>query len=160
MLITLFTDAGYCPKTRIGTWAAWAKHDGATIRHSGVFKTLYTSSDVAEIYAGLNGLAFVFASVGVPPKSKIIHQMDCQPAIDCFQGKGYKTKEASLIVGPARVFFHTLLREYPTVVIEFRHVEGHRGDVTPRNAVNTWCDRECTRLLNLARRQPPQQEIA
>ena len=28
-----------------------------------------------------------------------------------------------------------------------RHVKGHKGAATPRNAVNTWCDRECRRLM-------------
>jgi hypothetical protein len=37
------------------------------------------------------------------------------------------------------------------VVVEFRHVGGHKGTVTPRNAVNTWCDGECRRLMRAAR---------
>jgi hypothetical protein len=32
-----------------------------------------------------------------------------------------------------------------------RHVKGHKGTVTPRNAVNTWCDKERKRLLAKAR---------
>ena len=35
--------------------------------------------------------------------------------------------------------------------IELRHVGGHRGTVTPRNAVNTACDRACDARLEEAR---------
>lgn len=35
VLITLFTDASYCAKTRIAAYAAWAKADGRTVRHAG-----------------------------------------------------------------------------------------------------------------------------
>jgi serine/threonine-protein kinase RIO1 len=37
------------------------------------------------------------------------------------------------------------------IAVEFRHVSAHKGVVTPRNAVNTWCDKECRRLMRLAR---------
>ncbi len=37
------------------------------------------------------------------------------------------------------------------IVVEFRHVTGHMGVATPRNAVNTWCDKECRKLMRLAR---------
>jgi hypothetical protein len=36
-------------------------------------------------------------------------------------------------------------------IAHFRHVHGHKGVVTPRNAVNTWCDSECRELMRLAR---------
>jgi hypothetical protein len=37
------------------------------------------------------------------------------------------------------------------IVVEFRHVTAHKGVSTPRNAVNTWCDTECRKLMRLAR---------
>ncbi len=52
------------------------------------------------------------------------------------------------------------------IEVEFRHVSGHRGTVTPRNAVNTWCDAECYRLMRQARaarltpRSTPQASMA
>ena len=37
------------------------------------------------------------------------------------------------------------------ITVEFRHVTAHKGVVTPRNAVNSWCDSECRKLMRLAR---------
>ena len=55
--ITLFTDAGFCPNTNIGTWAAWAKFDNnQTMRFSGVLKGFVQNSDVAELRAMANGI--------------------------------------------------------------------------------------------------------
>ena len=35
-----------------------------------------------------------------------------------------------------------MVREKEITLI-LRHVKGHEGTKTPRNAVNTWCDKEC-----------------
>jgi serine/threonine-protein kinase RIO1 len=37
------------------------------------------------------------------------------------------------------------------MVVEFRHLTVHKGVSNPRNAVNTWCDKECRKLMRLAR---------
>jgi hypothetical protein len=38
------------------------------------------------------------------------------------------------------------------VTLEFRHVSAHKGVATPRNAVNTWCDSKCRKLMRIARK--------
>jgi hypothetical protein len=48
MLITLFTDASYCSRSRVAAYAAWAKADGRTVRHSGVLKQPVPDSSLAE----------------------------------------------------------------------------------------------------------------
>ncbi|HUB45479.1 MAG TPA: RNase H family protein [Acetobacteraceae bacterium] len=149
MLITLFTDASYCDRLRIGAYAAWAKADGRTVRHSGVLRQAVTSSSLAETMALVNGIFVALAAMRPPVASKIIAQTDCLTAIHALTGMLRKA---------------TTIKQYETVVtayrdkiaatginVEFRHVSGHKGTVTPRNAVNTWCDAECRRLLRAAR---------
>jgi ribonuclease HI len=149
MLITLFTDASYCDRSRVGAYAAWAKADGRTVRHSGVLKQPVPSSSLAETMALVNGIHLAIAAMRPPSSSKIIAQTDCLTAIQALTGM---LKRAQAIRDYAAVI--AAYRDKVAaagVVVEFRHVRGHKGTVTPRNAVNTWCDGECRRLMRAAR---------
>jgi hypothetical protein len=151
MLITLFTDASHCADTHVAAYAIWAKTDGRTIRRAGVLKERPPDSAVAEAQAQalVNGLCFALAMLKPPTGSKIIAQTDCLSAIAALTGKLKKPR--------AIARFMAISSAYATrfadtgVEVEFRHVGAHKGVVTPRNAVNTWCDKECRRLMRLAR---------
>ena len=84
-----------------------------------------------------------------PPNSKIIAQTDCLSAIWALTGKLRKQKSV------ARYALVTAAYETRIastgIAVEFRHVSAHKGVVTPRNAVNTWCDKECRKLMRMAR---------
>lgn len=82
MLITLFTDASYCSRTKIAAYAAWAKVDGRTLRRSGVLKQPAANSTLAETMALVNGIHLVIAELRPPPSSRIIAQTDCLTAIE------------------------------------------------------------------------------
>jgi ribonuclease HI len=150
LLITLFTDAGFCPDRKIGTWAAWAKCNGVTSMVSGALRGNVEGSDIAEMRALVNGVCAVLARIKPPRGSRIIAQTDCQSAINAMLGTGYKKKQAKHRVRHATDEMRKRLTA-AGVQIKYRHVPGHLGMATPRNAVNTWCDRECTRLLRQAR---------
>ena len=160
-LITMFTDAGYCPDRKIGTWAVWAKRDGKAFRYSGVLRGEVDDSAIAELRAIINGGCAVLAAMKPETGTKIIAQSDCESAIGALLGSHYKRKEARKRVENATKLLQKRLRE-TGVVIEYRHVPGHRGTVNPRAAVNTWCDQECTRLLRQARQEAsqPQEKAA
>jgi serine/threonine-protein kinase RIO1 len=149
MLITLFTDASHCAKTHVAAYAVWAKADGRTVRRAGVLKGRVPDSSVAEAQAIVNGLCFALAALGPPPNSKIIAQTDCLSAIWALTGKLRKQKSV------ARYALVTAAYETRIastgIAVEFRHVSAHKGVVTPRNAVNTWCDKECRKLMRMAR---------
>jgi ribonuclease HI len=149
MLITLFTDASYCNRSRVAAYAAWAKADGRTVRHSGVLRQPVPNSSMAETMALVNGIHLAIAAMRPPAASKIIAQTDCLGAIQALSG----------LLRRAQVIrqYEAVIAAYRDkvaaagVVVEFRHVRGHKGTVTPRNAVNTWCDEECRRLMRAAR---------
>ena len=150
MLISLFTDAGFCPKAGIGTYAVWAKANGRTIRKSGVLKSKQDGSDLAELRALVNGVAFVVSMMRPPIGSRIIAQTDCLSAISAVTGQGYRNKKARERVADTLAFLQRTI-EAGQLRVEYRHVKGHKGNVSPRNAVNSWCDAECTRHLQTAR---------
>jgi ribonuclease HI len=149
MLITLFTDASYCSRSRVGAYAAWAKADGRTVRHSGVLKQTVENSSLAETMALVNGICVALAAMRPPAASKIIAQTDCLAAIHALSGMLRKTRTIRQ--------YESIVAAYRAkvaaagIVVEFRHVAGHKGTATPRNAVNTWCDEECRRLMRAAR---------
>lgn len=149
MLITLFTDASHCTKTHVAAYAAWAKADSRTVRRAGVLKERVRDSSLAETQALVNGLCFAMAALKPTPASKIIAQTDCLTAIEALTGRLRKQKSVAR--------FASVTAAYQTriastgIAVEFRHVSAHKGVVTPRNAVNTWCDRECRKLMRMAR---------
>jgi len=144
MLITLFTDASYCSRSRVAAYAAWAKADGRTVRHSSVLKQPVQTSSLAETMALVNGI-----HLGPPAASKIIAQTDCLGAIQALSGMLRRAEVIRQYAAVVAAYRDKVAAA--DVVVEFRHVGGHKGTVTPRNAVNTWCDGECRRLMRAAR---------
>ena len=142
-LVTLFTDASFSHKHNRGTWAARAKHKGATMRRSGIIKATLPNSDVAELSAIANGLVCVkqtWAEAG----SKIIIQTDSRNAINAINGGKY----GFAAMEPILAFIKNFVLDMGWT-LDLRHVKGHKGTATRRNAVNTFCDAECRRQMAL-----------
>ncbi len=149
MLITLFTDASHCSRTHVAAYAAWAKANGRTVRRAGLLKERVTDSSIAEAQALVNGLCFVLATLRPAEPSKIIAQTDCLVAIHALTGQLRKTRAIERYAPIVTIYTERVTR--PGLVVEFRHVSAHRGTVTPRNAVNTWCDEVCRSLMRQGR---------
>lgn len=150
-LITLFTDAGFCPRTRLASWAMWAKADGVAIRRSGMFLERPIGSDVAELKAMANGISLVISIMRPAHGAKIIAQTDFIAIVSAMTAPKIKrAKTRDRWQAAIDVVRDKLARS--GVTVEYRHVKGHKGTKTPRNAVNTECDKECRRLLKEARR--------
>lgn len=145
MIVTMFTDGAWNQQKRVGAWAAWMKMgDRATVRRSGMLlKFPMGQSGTAELAAIANGLA-VLASIEDPPwpRSRVIVQTDSQEAIDALT-RGSHTLECSAVV--VRHVLESIAKTGWR--LDLRHVKGHAGTATARNAVNTWCDAECRRLM-------------
>jgi ribonuclease HI len=143
MVITLFTDASHCPESRTATYAVWAKANGRTVRHCGVLEGRIHSAGHAEVRALANGIFVAVRLLQPEAGSRIIAQSDCQETLNALAGSIKRH-------GEVRRYVANLLSS-AGVAIEYRHVKGHRGTATPRNAVNTWCDRAARRLLRESR---------
>ena len=148
MLVTLFTDASFNRALGRGVWAAWAKADGKTIRYSGPL--LEPMPDIAEceLAAIGNGLAAVKAKFAPPFGSKIIVATDSAEAIASLRSRNHPRVKCRFLTN----YIHALAQAEGWT-LDIRHVKGHRGAATPRNAVNTWCDKECRRVMGLLLKQ-------
>lgn len=153
-LITLFTDAGFCPRTKLASWAIWAKANGVVIRRSGMLKDRPSDSGVAELRAMANGIILVLREMRPGPGAKIIAQTDCLTIIGALMGARLRKKAARERMQSAVDHVRLALAD-AGVTVEYRHVPGHAGKGTPRTAVNVECDKECRRLLKAAREAKP-----
>ena len=149
MLITLFTDASYCGRSRVAAYAAWAKADGRTVRHSGVLKQPVPNSSLAETMALVNGIHLVIAAMRPPAESRIIAQTDCLTAIQALTGMFRKARSIEQYAAVVAAYRQKIATA--GVAVEFGQVPGHKGTIKPRNAVNSWCDAACRRLMRAAR---------
>ena len=157
MLITLFTDASFSRRHGRGTWAAWFKANGATFRFSGIIRAQLTQSGDAELAALANGLVCVVRTLAPSANDKIIAQLDSAEAIGAVRFHNHPRPYVQAVLGHIAE-----LRKRCGFALDLRHVKGHRGDDTPRSAVNSWCDKECRRrmgelLASLARSADEQQ---
>jgi ribonuclease HI len=121
--ITIFADASYCPDTGAAGYGGWVKHGNPaqTLEFFGPITA--SNSTMAEVEAILITTSFI-PILGIDTYNKIVViTTDCTSAID--------------IINKQRL----LDKVIPGVQFKLKHVNGHRGTETPRNAVNTKCDR-------------------
>jgi|HubBroStandDraft_2_1064218.scaffolds.fasta_scaffold56532_3 ribonuclease HI len=143
-LVTMFTDASFTRKHNRGTWAAWAKMNGETMRRSGILKATLTRPELAELCAIANGLVALRLCWAEAVGPRVIIQTDCKGAIDRITGMAKSSTDTDKIV--------LYIRNYVKAQgwsLDLRHVKGHKGMATPRNAVNTFCDEECRRQMGI-----------
>lgn len=149
MLVTLITDAGWCPHKRIGVYAAWYRDTQTIYRKSGVMRGECLQSEHAEMAAIANGLHMVFSTFRHNQPLTVVAQSDCLGAVNLLQ-RGTRTSDPR----------HRYIQSVTTMIaaakatVIYRHVKGHvaTADREKRHMVNVWCDQECTRLLRQARR--------
>jgi ribonuclease HI len=149
-IITLFTDAGFHPPSKIGSWAAWAKFSGGEpLRRSGLLRGEIRDSGLAEYKALANGLVSVIRFFSPPPKTLILCHTDCDELVYQLNRLSAPTTnepKRRLVLNYVR-----RLQQNTETIIYGRHVSGHKGNRTSRNAANTWCDSECTKHLAFAK---------
>lgn len=163
MLVTMFTDATFNLRLRRGAWAAWAKANGKTIRYSGLIKEPILDIAEGELSAIANGLYAVMKKFEPEQGSRIIIATDSMEAIAALRNRNHPRVKCRILTN----YVHGLAIAKGWS-LDIRHVKGHKGDATPRNAVNTWCDKECRRLMGEllkaqikmeTAKQPEQQEL-
>lgn len=156
MLVTLFTDASWCPDHKVAGWAAWCKSDFGMRRSAGILKGEIPSPTYAELAALINGIWFVANHahpVKLPPKTRVIAQTDCLAAIDALRGTSKSPQMFALAAKGIE-----LIGRYK-MVMDFRHVKAHTNNTDrttkegKRSLVNDWCDNAARIEMKFARAQ-------
>lgn len=141
MFATLITDASH--SGWIGTWAAWTVSDNQRHTKSGILKGPIRDSNEAELKAIANGLALTQSRF--PEVKRILIQSDSLHALWVISGR-------ITPVNPAEIETKKLIcKRFSGIRLLTKHVKGHTRCKDARSFVNRWCDKECRRLLNIAR---------
>jgi ribonuclease HI len=124
LYITLVADASFCHTSKAYGWCFWIKHgvEPRTIVKSGGGIGIANSGD-AELEALMQGLQEIEALGTDMHKKYIVVQSDCTGALARLEPR----LKQLVALGAGKAYT--------------KHVKGHQGNKTPRNAVNTLCDR-------------------
>lgn len=155
MLVTVFSDASWCPRTKAGGWGAWAKSERVQwgVQFSGAFRRLASSSNEAEIMAAACALASTLRSEVATVGDTILFEIDNEHALrlvthDEPAGRRPRTpleKEAIEVLLDLKIRHGLVFRT--------RHVKGHSGrQRRDRFGVNELCDRLARKHMQEARR--------
>lgn len=155
MIITLYTDASYCPRTGAAGWAAWIRFGPGpehVVRRGGALTEDPKTSTGAELAAIANGLAVVGALLRdgadalaaanrarrnpAPPGSRhVVHvRSDSVGALDRLR-LNWRGAVAAYEGRCVRAALECA--EIHNCDLQLGHVKGHRGKADKRSAVNT-----------------------
>lgn len=149
MLVTINTDASFCPNSNYGAYAFWVVCNEFKITKSGVFKSKCKNPQDAEARCVINALKVVLsAHTGI---TKIVVNTDSRDVVAFLGGdkEHFKTaKSKAKLKHIQEAYREVLSRSLSRAKIEFRHVKAHSGVKDKRSWVNEWCDLEAKRQLN------------
>jgi len=137
VIVTAFSDASFCDGTKAAGWAGWVKSDRGRVSTGGVIRASVMSASEAEFCALANTLALGEKRGVLLANDWTIVQTDSLRAQLVLSGAAqYRLtpREREVVKWVERFVLRLSLR------LDVRHVKGHRGTVTPRNAVNSLCD--------------------
>ena len=137
MNVTAFSDASFCGETKAAAWAGWVKSDRGRIYQGGVIRTRILNSNEAEFCALANTLALAEKGGLLEAGDRMIAQTDnrrVQSVLTRAASPHLTQCEQEVVKWVEDLVKRLSLR------FHVRHVKGHLGSVTPRNAVNTVCD--------------------
>lgn len=126
LYITLIADASHCPHTQAYGWCWWVKHGHPAKTDLGVGGGIrMRGSQQAEVEALRAGIEFLSQNMEKQLKGKrVVIQSDCTGALKAIEPEMER------------------LRQLGAAMVYTKHVPGHRGHSTPRNSINTLCDRK------------------
>lgn len=148
-IVTVFTDASYCPNSRKGGWAMWAKRKkDEQIVHSHHFKRKIKDNNVAEMMAIANSLKYLYNKGWLEPNTRVVIGTDSQTCINVFEKNSVTYKEMRQ---PFSVIKQ--IEKECKIFIVMRHVKGHisLSKRNARNHVNNTVDLLSHRAMKRAR---------
>lgn len=146
MLVTIITDASFCPDTFAAGYGVWVASDRGRGTFGGPLHGV-TDSGEAEIKAACNGLHHAISNGYVMRGDRILIQLDCMPAISVLSRKCKpRHKEVEALEWIERIASSNGL------TLLFRHVKGHNKNCAkPRTLAQTKCDETAYMYMKMER---------
>lgn len=140
MLITVMSDASFCPTTKAAGYGYWIACDRGKIAGSGAFRVDVPSSGVAELLAAVNAIDRACKEGLVEKGDMILVQSDCLSAVKAFSFGRNRNSFCDLAwQGMLHVFN---LRREIGFKLKGKHVKGHSANISSRFASNNLCDQK------------------
>jgi ribonuclease HI len=138
MLVTILSDASYCPETRAGGYGYYAVSERGRSHGGGPMKALRANSQDAEMCAAVNAVHFALKYGIAVPGDALVMQMDCTGAMD-------KLKGAECPDGDSALHQWADLIHSNGLSVSFRHVKAHVTYAEARKSPRLWCNWLCDR---------------
>lgn len=171
MLISLFSDASMCHQKQVGGWAAWLKSDRGSMRLGAPFSVKVADTTIAEAMAVVNALSCGLRDGIILSGDVVLVQTDNNSVMGVLLGTSPRkitresrrrrkmswsdlrrdVAERNLEIGEISAAFSRLTSSR-SVTVRWRHVKGHMGNIDPRSAVNSYCDKIARDHMRAARR--------
>lgn len=176
--VTVFSDASFCARTKAAGWGCWVKGDKrASITDGGPLTAPMRTSTDAEAAALANALWTARKYGFLTPDTLVMLQSDCSgvlnyvlrtfpeardnpvaPTVGLSKAQAKKQKPVRCVAtkkdpepgSPIEAAMRTLkeIVEATGIVLEVRHVRGHKGQLGGRYGVNDLCDRTARKAMN------------
>lgn len=133
MLVTVMTDASWCPDTHAGGYGFWIACERGKLPGGGPFKVTVRSAGHAEMMAICNAIYDARKNGLVQAGDTVLIQTDCRQAMDVLTQRvhvGYKD-----IID----YFQDVTTR-GRLVVRFRHVKAHTANSDNRSVANKMCD--------------------
>ncbi len=169
MMLTLFADASFCPKTGAAGWGSWAIRDGWPKGKflGGVFRREITTSNTAELCGIASALWQHNKDGDLEGVKTLMLQCDNIVALGCIM-RHVRGAYVKNLPGKKNVFIHPApkmngklnmeaVEAIKTIVdgrsVMLRHIKGHNGTGDGRSWVNSQCDAEARRHMQARRKE-------
>lgn len=142
MLVTIMTDASWCPDTHAGGYGFWIACERGKLPGGGPFRVAVRSAGHAEMMAICNAIYDARKQGLVHVGDTLLVQTDCRQAMDVLEQRvhvGFKD-----IIDYFNSIRHGL-------TVHFRHVKGHTSNSDSRSVANKMCDKRAKEGMRIAR---------
>jgi ribonuclease HI len=147
MLVTIISDASFCPDTKVAGYAGWIASQRGKEMVSGPMQEACFDSMDAEMKGIINSIIAAGRKSLLQKGDKLIMQCDCIAAIERLNG--YRAPKNDREAELFRVYEGAVLKL--GIEVEFRHVKGHYASTDGRYAANRACDRKAKEHMRHAR---------
>lgn len=156
MLVTILTDASWCPDTGAAGYGYWIASNRGS-RPGGNSMRPAENPCHAEMMAVANGLAVALKAELVCDGDDVLVQSDSTDAIAGLKGERLRYETFTPAMAEVREYVVKLIADH-NLNVTYRHVKGHSNRREARFRANNHCDERAKSHMRRARRQLRQEK--
>ena len=149
MLVTVMTDASWCPETGATGYGYWVISERCARGGGNTIRTACANANEAEMLAVVNAVHVALRAGAAHLGDDILVQTDSEHAIRRFQNHiAAASNTEKMAVGAL-----DKLKQEHSLKVRFRHVKGHTRNPAARSVANRRCDERAKQHMRRMRQQ-------